>query len=150
MSFCRRGVEIIVDDEVTMRFSAQELESWNLLTRSNYNFHHISLRLSVLCLMGLLIRYGFLEVYKLHSLQFENKPKKGEICVANHTTPIAIIILANDGCFSMVGQIHGDLIGVVQRTMVKSSPHIWFEGEDVVQFANRVKGAWWTCSGELK
>ncbi|KAK6315848.1 hypothetical protein J4Q44_G00133720 [Coregonus suidteri] len=105
MSFCRRGVEIIVDDEVTMRFSAQELESWNLLTRSNYNFHHISLRLSVLC---------------------ENKPKKGEICVANHTTPIAIIILANDGCFSMVGQIHGDLIGVVQRTMVKSSPHIWF------------------------
>lgn len=58
--FCRRGVESIVDDEVTKRFSAEELESWNLLTRSNYNFRHISLRLSVLWGLGLLIRYGFL------------------------------------------------------------------------------------------
>lgn len=32
----------------------------------------------------------------------ENKPKNGGICVANHTTPIDIIILANDGCYSMV------------------------------------------------
>lgn len=58
--FCRRGVESIVDDEVTKRFSAQELESWNLLTRSNFNARHISLRLSVLWGLGLFIRYGFL------------------------------------------------------------------------------------------
>lgn len=32
----------------------------------------------------------------------ENKPKNGGICVANHTTPIDVIILANDGCYSMV------------------------------------------------
>lgn len=58
--FARRGVESIMDDEVTKRFSAEELESWNLLTRSNYNFHYISLRLTVLWGLGLLIRYGFL------------------------------------------------------------------------------------------
>ena len=58
--FARRGVESIMDDEVTKRFSAEELESWNLLTRSNNNFHYISLRLTVLWGLGLLIRYGFL------------------------------------------------------------------------------------------
>ena len=32
----------------------------------------------------------------------ENKPKKGGICVANHTSPIDIVILCNDGCYAMV------------------------------------------------
>ncbi|XP_062399806.1 glycerol-3-phosphate acyltransferase 4-like [Sardina pilchardus] len=59
-SFCRRGVESIVDDEVTKRFSAEELETWNLLTRSNYNFQHISTRLTVLWGLGVVIRYGVL------------------------------------------------------------------------------------------
>lgn len=58
--FCRTGVESILDDEVTKRFSAQELEGWNLLTRSNYNFRHISVRLTVLWGLGVLIRYGVL------------------------------------------------------------------------------------------
>lgn len=58
--FCRRGIESIVDDEVTKRFTAEELESWNLLTRSNYNFNHISTRLTVLWGLGVVIRYGFL------------------------------------------------------------------------------------------
>lgn len=58
--FCRRGVESILDDEVTKRFSAQELESCNLLMRSNYNFHHISMRLTFLWGLGVLIRYGVL------------------------------------------------------------------------------------------
>ncbi|XP_078127818.1 glycerol-3-phosphate acyltransferase 4 isoform X3 [Sander vitreus] len=123
--FCRRGVESILDDEVTKRFSAQELESWNLLTRSNYNFRHISLRLTVLWGLGVLIRYGILLPLR------ENKPKNGGICVSNHTTPIDVIILANDGCYSMVGQVHGGLMGMMQRAMVKSSPHIWFERSEV-------------------
>ncbi|XP_045923335.1 glycerol-3-phosphate acyltransferase 4-like isoform X2 [Micropterus dolomieu] len=178
--FCRRGVESIVDDEVTKRFSAQELESWNLLTRSNYNFRHISLRLTVLWGLGVLIRYcillplrvtlavtgigllivlttvvGFLPNRKLrfflsekaHLMCYricvraltaiityhnrENKPKNGCICVANHTTPIDVIILANDGCYSLVGQVQGGLMGMMQRAMVKSSPHIWFERSEV-------------------
>lgn len=69
--FCRRGMESIVDDEVTKRFSAQELESWNLLTRSNDHFRHISPRLTVLWGLGILIRYGVLlplrsEWFKVH------------------------------------------------------------------------------------
>lgn len=32
----------------------------------------------------------------------ENKPQKGGICVANHTSPIDVVILANDGCYAMV------------------------------------------------
>ncbi|XP_034565815.1 glycerol-3-phosphate acyltransferase 4-like isoform X2 [Notolabrus celidotus] len=178
--FCRRGMESIVDDEVTTRFSAQELESWNLLTRSNYNFRHINVKLTVVWGLGVLIRYGVLLPLrvtlavtgislllvltslvsllpsrklrsflseKIHLLCYrmcvraltaiityhnrQNKPKNGGICVANHTTPIDVIILANDGCYSMIGQIHGGLMGMIQRAMVKSSPHIWFDRSEV-------------------
>lgn len=58
--FCRKGMETIMDDEVTKRFSAEELASWNLLSRTNYNFHYISLRLTVLWGLGVIIRYCFL------------------------------------------------------------------------------------------
>uniref|UniRef100_A0AAX7UDI5 Phospholipid/glycerol acyltransferase domain-containing protein n=1 Tax=Astatotilapia calliptera TaxID=8154 RepID=A0AAX7UDI5_ASTCA len=176
--FCRRGVESIVDDEVTKRFSAQELESWNLLTRSNYNFHHINMRLTLLWGLGLLTRYGILLPLrvtlavtgislflflttlvgflpnaasylseKVHMMGYrmcvssltaiityhnrENKPKNGGICVANHTTPIDVIILASDRCYSLVGQMHRGLLGMIQRGMVKSSPHIWFDRSEV-------------------
>uniref|UniRef100_A0A3B4E6K0 Phospholipid/glycerol acyltransferase domain-containing protein n=1 Tax=Pygocentrus nattereri TaxID=42514 RepID=A0A3B4E6K0_PYGNA len=169
--FCRRGVESIVDDEVTKRFTAEELESWNLLTRSNYNFHHISTRLTVLWGLGVLIRYGILlplrvtlaftgvgllvfltsiigllpnggmksflsekvhlMCYRICVRALTNKPKNGGICVANHTSPIDVIILASDGCYAMVGQVHGGLMGVIQRAMVKACPHIWFERSEV-------------------
>uniref|UniRef100_A0A671R7H8 Glycerol-3-phosphate acyltransferase 4-like n=1 Tax=Sinocyclocheilus anshuiensis TaxID=1608454 RepID=A0A671R7H8_9TELE len=167
--FCRRGIESIVDDEVTKCFTAEELESWNLLTRSNNNFNHISTRLTVLWGLGVVIRYGFLlplrcsqlDVHmsvcvcrmknflseKVHLMCYricvraltaiityhhsENKPKNGGICVANHTSPIDVIILASDGCYAMVGQIHGGLMGLIQRSMVKACPHIWFERSEV-------------------
>ena len=83
----------------------------------------------------------------------ENRPQKGGICVANHTTPIDVVILANDGCYAMVstggrhrgsvtgrvltqrppqvGQIHGGLMGVLQRSMVRSCPHVWFERSEM-------------------
>ncbi|XP_056628287.1 glycerol-3-phosphate acyltransferase 4-like isoform X2 [Triplophysa dalaica] len=153
--FFRRGIESIVDDEVTKCFTAEELESWNLLTRSNYNFQHISTRLTVLWGLGVVIRYGFLLPLRLKCLlsekvhlmcyricvraltaiimyhHSENKPKNGGICVANHTSPIDVIILASDGCYAMVGQIHGGLMGIIQRSMVKACPHIWFERSEV-------------------
>ncbi|XP_067251377.1 glycerol-3-phosphate acyltransferase 4-like isoform X3 [Chanodichthys erythropterus] len=158
----------------------KELESWNLLTRSNYNFQHISTRLTVLWGLGVIIRYGFLLPLRLtlaitgisllvvfttiigflpngrvknflsenvHLMCYricvraltaiityhhsENKPKNGGICVANHTSPIDVIILASDGCYAMVGQIHGGLMGIIQRSMVKACPHIWFERLEV-------------------
>ncbi|XP_027022791.1 glycerol-3-phosphate acyltransferase 4 [Tachysurus fulvidraco] len=178
--FCRRGIESIVDDEVTKRFTAEELESWNLLTRSNNNFRHISIRLTVLWGLGLIIRYcillplrltlaitgvtllvvlttlvGYLPngrmknflSEKVHLMCYricvrgltaiityhhsENKPKNGGICVANHTSPIDVLMLASDGYYAMVGQIHGGLMGIIQRSMVKACPHIWFERSEV-------------------
>lgn len=174
--FCRQGIESIVEDEVTQRFTSEELVSWNLLTRSNNDFHYISLKLTLVWGLGVFIRYcilaplritlaatgllwlvigtsavGLLPDWRLkywisewvHVMCYricarglsatilyhnkENRPKKGGICVANHTSPIDIVILCNDGCYAMVGQVHGGLMGVVQRAMVRSCPHIWFE-----------------------
>lgn len=58
--FCRKGFEAIVEDEVTQRFSSEELVSWNLLTRTNVNFHYISLRLTVVWVVGVIVRYCLL------------------------------------------------------------------------------------------
>ncbi|KAG2469541.1 GPAT4 acyltransferase, partial [Polypterus senegalus] len=206
--FCRKGVETIMDDEVTKRFSAEELESWNLLTRSNYNFQYISLRLTVLWGLGVLIRYGFLLPLRVtlaftgvgllvvgttivgflpsgrvkdflssqvHLMCYricvraltaiityhdrENRPKNGGICVANHTSPIDVIILASDGCYAMYDPRFGDAFwnsskfGMVNYLLRMMSSwaivcSVWYlppmvreEGEDAVQFANRVKSA---------
>uniref|UniRef100_A0A8C7ZXQ7 1-acylglycerol-3-phosphate O-acyltransferase 9, like n=1 Tax=Oryzias sinensis TaxID=183150 RepID=A0A8C7ZXQ7_9TELE len=174
--FTRRGIESIVEDEVTQRFSSEELVSWNLLTRTNNDFQYISLRLTLVYGLGIFVRYcilaplritlacigltwlvigtsavGLLPDWRIkswisewvhvmcyricarglsatiHYHNRENKPKKGGICVANHTSPIDIVILCNDGCYAMVGQVHGGLMGVVQRAMVRSCPHVWFE-----------------------
>lgn len=44
----KKGVEAIVDDDFTKRFAAEELASWNLLTRTNKNYQFIR---SVCCLI---------------------------------------------------------------------------------------------------
>ncbi|KAM4719316.1 glycerol-3-phosphate acyltransferase 3 isoform 2-T2 [Anableps anableps] len=153
--FCKKGLESIVDDQVTQRFSSEELASWNLLTRTNQNFYYISLRLTIIWGLGVFVRYCILfplsaknwlselvhlTCYRIcarglsatiHYHNIENRPQKGGICVANHTTPIDVVILANDGCYAMVGQIHGGLMGVIQRSMVRSCPHVWFERSEM-------------------
>lgn len=178
--FFKKGLESIVDDEVTQRFSSEELASWNLLTRTNHNFHYISLRLTIIWGLGVFVRYcvlfplrltlaliglswlvigltiiGLLPEFSLRSwlselihltcyricaralsatIRYhnkENRPQRGGICVANHTTPIDIVILANDGCYAMVGQVHGGLMGIIQRAMVRSCPHVWFERSEM-------------------
>ena len=55
--FHKKGMESIVDDQVTQRFSSEELASWNLLTRTNQNFRYISLRLTVIWGVGVFVRY---------------------------------------------------------------------------------------------
>ncbi|XP_034026638.1 glycerol-3-phosphate acyltransferase 3-like [Thalassophryne amazonica] len=174
--FCRRGIESIVEDEVTQRFTSEELVSWNLLTRNNNNFQYISLKLTLVYGLGIFVRYciltplrmmlaciglswlvigtsavGLLPNWRIKSwlsewvhvicyricarglsaaIRYhnkENKPQKGGLCVANHTSPIDIVILCNDGCYAMVGQVHGGLMGIIQRAMVRSCPHVWFE-----------------------
>ncbi|KAM6976113.1 glycerol-3-phosphate acyltransferase 3 [Tautogolabrus adspersus] len=178
--FYKKGLESIVDDQVTQRFSSEELASWNLLTRTNQNFRYISLRLTIIWGLGVFVRYGVLfplritlaiiglswlvmgttlvgflpegsvknwlsELVHLTCYRIcarglsatityhnkQNKPQKGGICVANHTTPIDVVILANDGCYAMVGQVHGGLLGVIQRSMSRSCPHVWFERSEM-------------------
>ncbi|KAK1174579.1 glycerol-3-phosphate acyltransferase 3-like, partial [Acipenser oxyrinchus oxyrinchus] len=58
--FSKKGFESIVEDEVTHRFTSEELVSWNLLTRSNNNFQYISLRISIIWVLGVCIRYCIL------------------------------------------------------------------------------------------
>ncbi|XP_068077371.1 glycerol-3-phosphate acyltransferase 3-like isoform X1 [Danio rerio] len=58
--FSRKGFESIVEDDVTQRFTSEELVSWNLLTRTNNNFQYISLRLTVLWVVGVVVRYCIL------------------------------------------------------------------------------------------
>ncbi|XP_048876219.1 glycerol-3-phosphate acyltransferase 3 isoform X2 [Brienomyrus brachyistius] len=178
--FTRKGIESIVDDEVTQRFSSEELVSWNLLTRTNNNFHYISLRLTVIWGLGVVIRYCVLAPLRITlafigitwlvtgtslvgllpdisvkswlselvhlmcyricarglsaTIRYHNKeniPKNGGICVANHTSPIDIVILANDRCYAMVGQVHGGLMGIIQRSAVRACPHVWFERSEM-------------------
>ncbi|KAI4791851.1 hypothetical protein KUCAC02_033759 [Chaenocephalus aceratus] len=189
--FYQAGLESIVDDTVTQRFSSEELNSWNLLTRTNQNFRYISLRLTLFWGVGVFVRYGLLLPFRVtlaaiglswlvigtvlvgllpessvknwlselvHLTCYrvcarglsatilyhnkENRPRKGGICVANHTTPIDIVILANDGCYAMVGQVHGGLMGVLQRSMSRSCPHVWFERSEMKDrhtVANRLR-----------
>jgi len=56
----------------------------------------------------------------------ENRPKGG-ICVANHTSPIDVLILACDNAYALIGQSHTGFLGHLQRQLSKASPQIWFE-----------------------
>ncbi|KAK3705669.1 hypothetical protein QZH41_009509, partial [Actinostola sp. cb2023] len=146
LDFYKSGFEAIVDDEVTKRFSAADLESWNLLTRTNKNYHHISTKLSIMWVLGFFVRYCILLPLRLTLVicglgmltlctailaqlpeSKENMAKGGGICVANHTSPIDVLILACDNCYSMVGQRQPGLFGFIQKVLAKSQDHIWFE-----------------------
>ncbi|RZF46584.1 hypothetical protein LSTR_LSTR002916 [Laodelphax striatellus] len=175
----KTGVEAIIEDQVTSRFEAEELKSWNLMTRTNHNHEFISWRLTFIWLFGFAMRYFFLlplrilicffgvmwltlctalvgympdsafkrwlnrrvnimcfgvlssalsAVINYHNL--ENRPKRG-ICVANHTSPIDVLVLMCDNCYSLIGQSHGGFLGMLQRALARASPHIWFERSEV-------------------
>ncbi|CAD5118022.1 DgyrCDS6763 [Dimorphilus gyrociliatus] len=180
LDFFKCGIESIIEDEVTQRFSAAELASWNLLTRTNTYHQFISYRLTTLWFIGFFLRYfilfpfrliliafaiislitgntilGYLKAgvvkrwltYRLHVtcmrlgsrafsavIRFhdkENKAKGGGICVANHTSPIDIIILGCDNMYAMVGQQQGGLFGAIQKGFSRAESHIWFQRSEV-------------------
>jgi len=60
IDFIKAGVEVIIEDEVTHRFSAEELSSWNMLTRTNKDYHYINAKLTVLWVLGWFFRYFIL------------------------------------------------------------------------------------------
>ncbi|XP_043215706.1 glycerol-3-phosphate acyltransferase 3-like isoform X1 [Amphibalanus amphitrite] len=60
LDYIKSGIQAIVDDEVTKRFCAEELKSWNMLTRTQQNYEFISWRLTFLWFVGFFFRYFFL------------------------------------------------------------------------------------------
>uniref|UniRef100_A0A2K6K9P5 Phospholipid/glycerol acyltransferase domain-containing protein n=1 Tax=Rhinopithecus bieti TaxID=61621 RepID=A0A2K6K9P5_RHIBE len=124
--FCRKGMETIMDDEVTKRSSAEELESWNLLSRNHYNFRYITLQLMVLWGLGGLILYCSLLPLRITlaltgiSLLMVGTTVVGYL---HYTSPIDVIILVSDGYYATVG--------LIQRAMVKTYAHIRFERLEV-------------------
>lgn len=180
LDYIKTGVEAIIEDQVTSRFEAQELKSWNLLTRTNRNYEYINWKITVIWFIGFWIRYAFLlplrvlicffgvswavawtfclsvwpdselkrtiselaslvtfrvfalcisAVINTHNVQW--KPRKGGVCVANHTTPADAVILSTETAFSLIGQRHGGFLGILQRALARASPHIWFERDEV-------------------
>ncbi|XP_009868283.1 PREDICTED: glycerol-3-phosphate acyltransferase 3-like [Apaloderma vittatum] len=180
MYFSKKGCEAIAEDEVTRRFSSEELVSWNLLSRTNANLHHVSWQLSIMWVVGILIRYCLLLPFRVCLAVFsilllvlattvvgqfpngrvkcwlsnqvqmicaalgircvaglvrfhdrENRPQEGGICVANHTSPLDVLILASDGCYSLVGQVHGGFLGLIQKSCMQTSQHVLFERSEM-------------------
>ncbi|GIY05759.1 glycerol-3-phosphate acyltransferase 3-like [Caerostris darwini] len=174
--FIKKGVEAVIEDEVTMRFAAEELPAWNLLTRTNRNYQYISFGVTLTWGVGFFLRYvillplrlsitvigvlwllmftfvvgsipdcrfkrwlywyGSILCFRIFSCACsaivtyhnrENRAVNGGICVANHTSPIDVVILANDNNYALVGQSHGGFLGLLQRGLGRATSHIWFE-----------------------
>ncbi|XP_045505779.1 glycerol-3-phosphate acyltransferase 4 isoform X4 [Colias croceus] len=180
LDLVKAGMESIIEDQVTSVFEAEELRSWNLLTRTNRQYEFLTWRLTIIWVMGFIVRYFFLlplrilifvigvwwlivstaivgtlpdgafkqRVNNSMSLMCFNflsrcisavityhngdryKPKSG-ICVANHTSPIDVLVLMCDSCYSLIGQRHNGFLGLLQRALARASPHIWFERSEV-------------------
>ena len=58
--FVQKGVQVMVDDDVTKRFDAEEIRCWNLLTRNNRNYQFTSWKLMIYYLVGFMIRFYLL------------------------------------------------------------------------------------------
>ncbi|CAI2356372.1 unnamed protein product [Caenorhabditis sp. 36 PRJEB53466] len=191
LDFITAGMEAVIEDQVTNRFSAAQLPSWNLLSRTKYSFHYFNWQLTLLWIAGFMFRYyvlvpcrialfgiaiclmiastsiiGFvphaktrkwlnrrcmLMCMRIYSRAFSsvirfhdrhNRAMKGGICVANHTSPIDVMVLSCDNCYAMIGQKQGGFLGFLQDTLSRSEHHIWFErGEsgDRKQVVNRMR-----------
>jgi len=174
LDYVKTGVASIIEDEVTQRFEAEELKSWNLLTRTNHKFRFINWKLSAFWGFGFFFRYcvllpgraaifvvgllymaigmsligpvkdGAFKRWLNHQIttscfqvlggaisavityhNIENRPKNG-ICVANHTSPIDVMVLGADNAYALTGQKHGGFLGYLQATLSKASAQIWF------------------------
>nr|CAH7723038.1 unnamed protein product [Callosobruchus chinensis] len=64
-------------------------------------------------------------IVRIHNKHW--RPNSGSVCVANHTSPVDVIMISTDNCYSLIGQRHGGFLGIFQRALARASPHIWFE-----------------------
>uniref|UniRef100_A0A0R3S6Q6 PlsC domain-containing protein n=1 Tax=Elaeophora elaphi TaxID=1147741 RepID=A0A0R3S6Q6_9BILA len=181
MHLVKAGIESVIQDDVTSRFEAEQLVSWNMLTRTSLSFNQfINWKLSVIWALGFLFRYTVLLPIRLvllltgvgfmivstaligllpegsqkrwfnercllcgHQIlsscvsavitfnNRENRARYGGICVANHTSPIDVMILSTDCAYDLVGQRHNGFLGILQRALSRASSHIWFERSEV-------------------
>ena len=60
LDYVKTGMASIIEDEVTSRFVAEELKSWNLMTRANSQFEFINWRLTLFWAAGFWFRYCLL------------------------------------------------------------------------------------------
>ncbi|CAB3222426.1 unnamed protein product [Arctia plantaginis] len=60
LDLVKAGMESIIEDQVTSVFEAEELRSWNLLTRTNRQYEFLTWRLTIIWAMGFVVRYLFL------------------------------------------------------------------------------------------
>ena len=46
------------------------------------------------------------------------------ICVANHTSPIDVVILSVDRPYALVGQSHPGFMGIIQKSLSKGKKEL--------------------------
>ncbi|GMT35491.1 hypothetical protein PFISCL1PPCAC_26788, partial [Pristionchus fissidentatus] len=192
VDFIKNGIEAIIEDEVTSRFEAEQLMTWNMLTRTSTRFFQfVNWKLTVLYMAGFVFRYAFLLpmritlfviglVFMLVStavvgifpdgalkktlnhkamltchrilsrsisavVYFHDEQYKASNCgiaVANHTSPMDVMVLSTDNVYALIGQSHGGLLGLMQRALSRASSHIWFErseAKDRLAVSNKLK-----------
>ncbi|GMR61531.1 hypothetical protein PMAYCL1PPCAC_31726 [Pristionchus mayeri] len=177
VDFIKNGIEAIIEDEVTSRFEAEQLMTWNMLTRTSTRFFQfVNWKLTLLYAIGFVFRYAFLlpmrvtlfiiglvfmlvstaivgvfpdgalkkalnhkamltchrilsrsvsAVIYFHDEQYRSSSHG--IAVANHTSPMDVMVLSTDNVYALIGQSHGGLLGLMQRALSRASAHIWFD-----------------------
>lgn len=83
---------------------------------------------------------GITATLEFHNQQY--RANKGDICVANHTSPIDVLVLACDNCYAFVGQRHGGFLGMLQKGLSRAANHVWFdrsESDERQSVAKRIK-----------
>lgn len=81
-----------------------------------------------------LISFRMLSCGLTATLEFHNqqyRAKKGDICVANHTSPIDVVVLACDNCYALVGQRHGGFLGMLEQALSRATNHVWFDRSEM-------------------
>lgn len=60
LDYVKSGLEAIIEDDVTLRFDSEVHDDWNFLTRTKKHYQNIPLKLKVVWIVGVMIRYGIL------------------------------------------------------------------------------------------
>ncbi|XP_057670753.1 glycerol-3-phosphate acyltransferase 3 isoform X1 [Diorhabda carinulata] len=124
---CCFGIAILI----ISTFSMSILRGGSLKRWLNEKFYKMCFRI---------LSQSVTAIITVHNKQW--RPARGSVCVANHTSPIDIMILSTDNCYALIGQRHGGFLGIFQRALARASPHIWFERSetrDRSAVANRLR-----------